>query len=70
MTLLDPRFRYVPAAATDVASTWQRFGFSAQANAMRRAEQLKRLFGAGEGVTETAALRDLYLRVAAARSLA
>jgi hypothetical protein len=23
----DPRFVYVPAAATDVAKTWQRFGW-------------------------------------------
>jgi hypothetical protein len=66
MRILDPRFRYIPAAATDVAATWQRFGFSSQDNAQRRADQLRRLFGAGDSFAETVALRDLYLRVAAA----
>ena len=35
--LLDPRFSYVSAAATDVAATWKRFGFDPRANAERRA---------------------------------
>jgi hypothetical protein len=26
-TILDPSFRYVPAAATSVADTWRRFGW-------------------------------------------
>jgi hypothetical protein len=42
MNLLDPRFKYIPAAATDVASTWKRFGFDPGANQKRRA-MLKRL---------------------------
>jgi hypothetical protein len=42
MNLLDPRFKYVPAAATDIASTWRRFGFDPLANEKRRA-RLKRL---------------------------
>jgi hypothetical protein len=70
MRLLDPRFRYVSAAATDVSATWRRFGYSAQTNTERRAEQLRRLFGAGDARGETAALRELYLRVAAAGSVA
>jgi hypothetical protein len=35
--LLDPRFRYVPASATDVRSTWRRFGFDPRSNEERRA---------------------------------
>ena len=38
MNLLDPRFKYVPAVATDVSKTWERFGFSTQANEERRAQ--------------------------------
>jgi len=37
MSLLDPRFRYVPAVATDVTATWRRFGFDARQNEERRA---------------------------------
>jgi hypothetical protein len=37
MNLLDPRFRYVPAVATDVAATFRRFGFNPRANRERRA---------------------------------
>jgi hypothetical protein len=66
MRILDPRFRYTSAAATNVTLTWARHGYSAQDNAQRRAEQLRRLFGAGDSFAETVALRDLYLRVAAA----
>lgn len=36
MGLLDPRFRYVPAAATDVTSTWRRFGFKPTTETERR----------------------------------
>lgn len=38
--LLDLRFNYIPAAATDIAATWKRFGFDPRANAQRR-EMLK-----------------------------
>ena len=34
--LLDLRFNYVPAAATDIASTWRRFGFDPHVNKQRR----------------------------------
>jgi len=34
--LLDLRFNYVPSAATDIAATWRRFGFDANANQQRR----------------------------------
>ena len=40
--LLDPRFKYVPAAATDVAATWRRFGFDPHPNDARRARQVLR----------------------------
>ena len=39
MRLLDPRFRYVPAAHTDVSSTWRRFGFRPTTDSERRARQ-------------------------------
>ena len=38
--LLDLRFNYIPAAATDIAATWRRFGFDPRANTQRR-EQLR-----------------------------
>ena len=38
--LLDFRFNYIPAAATDIAATWKRFGFDPHANRQRR-EALK-----------------------------
>lgn len=34
--LLDPRFEYRPAAKTDIAATWRRFGFDPSANEQRR----------------------------------
>jgi hypothetical protein len=37
MSLLDPRFRYVPAASTDIRATWRRHGFDARSNSERRA---------------------------------
>jgi hypothetical protein len=67
-SILDRSFPYVPAAATDVAATWRRFGFNAQANAERRA----RLLPAQDlqDVIEAAQLRELFVRVAAARQAA
>ena len=38
--LLDFRFNYIPAAATDIAATWRRFGFDPHTNKQRR-EQLR-----------------------------
>jgi len=38
--LLDLRFNYIAAAATDIAATWKRFGFDPHANKQRR-EQLR-----------------------------
>jgi hypothetical protein len=35
-SLLDPRFEYTPAAATNIAATWKRFGFDPSANEQRR----------------------------------
>jgi hypothetical protein len=43
MDLLDPRFRYVPAAATDITATWRRFGFDSRRNEERRARVRQRL---------------------------
>jgi hypothetical protein len=36
MSLLDPRFNYVPSVATDIRATWLRFGFNPRANEERR----------------------------------
>jgi hypothetical protein len=43
MSLLDPRFKYVPAAATDVGATWRRFGFDPRRNDERRTRQRQRI---------------------------
>lgn len=34
--LLDLRFNYIPAAATDIAATWKRHGFDPRVNKQRR----------------------------------
>ena len=39
MRLLDPRFKYIPAARTDVSATWRRFGFRPTTEAERRARK-------------------------------
>jgi hypothetical protein len=57
-SILDPRFRYVPAASTDVAATWRRFGYRAEQNEERRARRLPqrgRSPGASAGETPTRA---------------
>ena len=59
---------YVPAAVTDVAETWKRFGFDAQANAERRA-QLK-MTSEVRHLAEAAQFRELLTRTAAARQVA
>ncbi|HVG05660.1 MAG TPA: hypothetical protein VM937_12050 [Burkholderiaceae bacterium] len=38
--LLDLRFKYIPAAATDISATWRRYGFDPRVNNQRR-EQLR-----------------------------
>ena len=58
-SLLDPRFRYVPAAATDVRATWQRFGFDPRKNAERRSRLIERL-----SPPETAAIHRLLRKTA------
>ena len=64
--ILNRSFQYVPAAETDVAATWKRFGFSAEANAERRA----RLQSSTDAGDEEMELHELALRVAAARQAA
>jgi len=60
MRLLDPRFRYLRAVATDVGATWRRFGFDSRGNEKRR-ERLKQRIAeeASEGRSATPALRPL-----------
>ena len=41
--ILDPRFRYTPAAATNIAATWKRFGFDPHANEQRRKRAMSEL---------------------------
>jgi hypothetical protein len=41
MRLLDPRFKYVPAARTDVAATWRKFGFKPTTDADRKSRMLR-----------------------------
>ena len=67
--LLDRSFRYVPAVATNIASTWSRFGFSAKANAERRARQLALEPGPGDSRANAQALVDLVRRVTAAGTI-
>lgn len=43
--LLDPRFNYIPAVATNIAATWRRFGFDPRANQQRR-ERVKHVLTA------------------------
>jgi hypothetical protein len=67
-SILDRSFPYVPAAATDVAATWRKYGFNAQANAERRARL--QLTSGPQDATEAAQLCELFVRVAAARQAA
>ena len=58
--LLDPRFHYVPADATDVAATWRRFGFNPRANEERRARLRRRVSDVTARLdSETLAIRAL-----------
>jgi hypothetical protein len=51
MRLLDPGFRYVPSANTNVTATWKRFGYRPTTEAERRARQ-SRMNVHGVGVAE------------------
>jgi hypothetical protein len=66
MGLLDPRFNYVPAAATDVAATWRRFGFNPGSNEERRA-RLRRGIGERSGDEAPGGRREPPTVVALAR---
>ena len=59
MRLLDQRFRYIPAANTDVSATWRRFGFRPTTESERRARMRASPAGANEGADN--ARRDLEL---------
>jgi len=60
MKLLDPRFHYVPAAATDITATFRRFGFNPRANAERRARAKRRVADVtAPKRSETAAIHPL-----------
>ena len=70
MNLLDPRFKYVPAASTDVASTWRRFGFKPVTDEERRnrllrgqPEEAVRILGARNGAEAQPGGRPLLRRV-------
>jgi hypothetical protein len=41
MRLLDPRFKYIPAARTDVAATWRKFGFKPTTDTERKSRMLR-----------------------------
>lgn len=55
MRLLDPRFKYVPAARTDVLATWRRFGFKPTTEGERRSRKLQGDSPVGERSPETSA---------------
>ena len=38
MSLLDPNFKYVPSASTDITQTWKRFGWKPIENRERHYE--------------------------------
>jgi hypothetical protein len=67
MRLLDPGFRYVPSANTNVTATWKRFGYRPTTDAERRARQSRMeaeagaaaLSGAGQLVPRVARRRPL-----------
>lgn len=63
----DSGAAYVPAISTDIAATWRRFDFIAWANQRRRARLRAPLVETDGSPAEIAALRDLQLRVIAAR---
>ena len=59
MRLLDRRFRYVPAVATDVTATWRRFGFDPRQNEERRARRNRALAADIEANGKTASILAL-----------
>jgi hypothetical protein len=61
VSLLDPRFKYVPAASTDITATWRRHGFDERRNAERRERLHQRKASAEASV---AAIHPLLRRTA------
>ncbi len=53
--LLDPRFEYTPAAQTNIAATWKRFGFDPRTNEQRRRRMLGRPAESGPSAFNSAA---------------
>lgn len=51
LRLLDPRFNYIPADATNIVATWKRFGFDPRENQQRR----DKIRGSFAGLTPAAA---------------
>jgi hypothetical protein len=41
MNILDSRFKYIPAAATNIEETWKKHGWKKTTDAERRARQKK-----------------------------
>jgi hypothetical protein len=64
MGLLDPRFKYVPSTATDIAGTWRRHGFDAPKNAERRARLNQRLVGVAASAEAEASVHPLVRKSA------
>jgi hypothetical protein len=67
MRLLDPGFRYVPSANTNVAATWRRFGYRPTTDAERRARQSRT---AVESIARVAGVAGVGTRAVRRRALA
>ena len=65
MRLLDQRFRYIPAAKTDVAATWRRFGFRPTTESERQARQRVGAAPADEAVDDARGDIELAPQLAA-----
>jgi hypothetical protein len=51
--LLDPRFKYTPALATNIAATWKRYGFDPRANEQRRRQAMDTLASSANDAFDT-----------------